>query len=152
MKDFFMKTAFLLSKESKCVSKQVGCVIVKDKRIVSMGYNGTLPGLPHCNEVFSESQFDREAHHKWSNINELHAEMNAIMFAAKNDIGIDGCDMYVTLKPCDQCLKNIIQAGIRKVYYYNEYDKADPYNDLWLRIEVEKIIDENLRKWIEKQK
>lgn len=62
--DFFMDTADNLSKLSKCVSFQVGCVIVKDKRIISMGYNGTPEKFCNCNDVFDKNNFDREEHHK----------------------------------------------------------------------------------------
>lgn len=63
MKIFFLKTAYLLGRESKCVSKQVGCLIVKNGRIVSTGYNGTPPKFKNCNEVFDPKNFDREQHH-----------------------------------------------------------------------------------------
>jgi len=154
MKDIFIKTALLLSQKSKCVSKKVGAVVVKDNRIISMGYNGTIPKFKNCNEVFNENHYDRETHHEWSNMYELHAELNCIMFAAKNDIGINGCDLYVTLRPCDQCLKNIIQCGIRRVYYLFEYDKATDDNELlsnsYINIHLIKIFSEgNIKDFIE---
>ena len=124
MKNFFLKTAYLLGQKSKCVSKQVGAVIAKDKRIISTGYNGTPPGFLNCNEVFNSEDFDREKHHKWSKIYEIHGEMNALMFAAKNDIGVEGAEIYTILQPCDDCLKNIIAAAIKKVYYVYPYDRA----------------------------
>jgi dCMP deaminase len=128
--DFFMETAINLSKLSKCVSYQVGAVIVKDSRIISMGYNGTPANFTNCNEVFDKDNFEREKHHEWSNVHEIHAELNAVLFAAKNGIAINECTMYVTLRPCDQCLKNIIQSGIKKVIYLEEYDKQSKNNDL----------------------
>lgn len=153
MKRFFLKTAYLLGQESKCVSKQVGCVIAKDKRIISTGINGTPPGYKNCCDQFPEynPETDREKHHAWSRIYEVHAEMNAIAFAAKNDIGIEGAELYTILQPCDECLKNIIAAGIKKIYYVIPYDKATLNNELWAKIPNEMVIDPILNKWIKKQ-
>ena len=120
--DFFLETACNLGKKSKCVSKKVGCVIVKDGRIISMGYNGTPRGFKNCCDVHSEN-FNREKHHEWSNIYEIHAEMNSLLFAAKVGISTNGATLYSTLQPCNQCLKNIIQAGIVRIVYNGDYDK-----------------------------
>jgi dCMP deaminase len=144
MKDFFIKTAFLLAQESHCVSHKVGCVIVKNDRIVSVGYNGTPPGTTNCDDHFSEFlPFDRTAHRAWSNLNEIHAEMNAIAFAAKYGVPLDGCDMYVTLSPCNKCLKSIVSTGIKNLYYYNVYDHCDMNPIMLKQINVEKIKDES---------
>jgi dCMP deaminase len=148
MKLFFLKTALLLSQESKCVSYKVGCLIVKDKRILSTGYNGTAPGFPNCNTIFRKETFDREKHHAFSDKYEIHAEMNAILFAAKNDLSIDGCELYTTVHPCDQCLKNLIQSGIKKIYYVFDYDKATINNELLGFIEIEKVESEELNEFI----
>jgi len=153
MKRFFLKTAYLLGQESKCVSKQVGCVIAKDKRIISTGINGTPPGYKNCSDQFPnyDPKVDREKHHLWSKIYETHAEINAIAYAARNDIGIDGAELYTILQPCDDCLKSIIAAGIKKIYYVNSYDKASSNNELWDQIEYEKVEDPELLAWIEQQ-
>lgn len=124
----FMDIAERTSTESSCISKKVGCVIVKDKRIISMGYNGTPSDYINCDEHFKDKQWMvqdnlwRQHHHRWSDIHEIHAEMNAIMFAAKNGIPIDGATLYCTLFPCQHCLKNLLQCGIKKVIYRDEYD------------------------------
>ena len=153
MKIFFLKTAYLLGQESKCVSKQVGALIVLDNRIVSTGINGTPKGYQNCNEHFPnyDPKLHCEEHHIWSKIHEVHAEMNAIAFAARNDIGIDGADIYTILQPCDDCLKMIIAAGIKKIYFVVPYDKATKDNDLWSRIEYEQVKDKKLLDWIKKQ-
>jgi dCMP deaminase len=153
MKNFFLKTAYLLGQESKCVSKHVGAVIAKDKRIISTGYNGTPPGFKNCNQEFPsyDPATDRERHHEWSKMYEVHAELNAIAFAARNDIGIDGAEIYTILQPCDDCLKNIIAAGIKKIYYVIPYDKASKNNKLWMLIENEMVIDAELNDWIANQ-
>ncbi len=153
MKLFFLKTVYLLGQESKCVSKQVGALIVLDGRIVSTGYNGTPKGYENCNEHFPnyDPAKDREAHHTWSKIHEIHAEVNAIAFAARNDIGIEGAELYTILQPCDDCLKVIIAAGIKKIYYVIPYDKGTKDNDLWDLIEFEQVKDKELLNWLKKQ-
>lgn len=121
--EFFMETAFRLSKKSHCVSKKVGAVLVKDHRIISMGYNGSFPGWKNCDEIFDSTCYDSHKHHEWSNFNEIHAEMNCLLFAAKNGIETDGCTLYTTLSPCQHCLKNSIQAGISRIVYLIKYDR-----------------------------
>lgn len=118
----FIEIAKVIAKESKCVSLQVGAVIVKDNRIISMGYNGTVSGSLNCNECVG-NEFTRENHSEWSDSHEIHAEMNALMFAAKNGLPVDGCTLYCTHEPCDQCLKNIIQSGIKRIVYVVPYKK-----------------------------
>lgn len=117
-----MEIANVISKESNCVSLQVGCVIVRDKRVISMGYNGTVAGAVNCN-VACGILFDRAKHRDWSSSHEVHAEMNALMYAAKNGTAVDGGTLYCTSEPCDQCLKNIIAAGIERIVYKRPYDK-----------------------------
>lgn len=122
---FFLDVASRLAEESHCISLHVGAVIVRDKRIISMGYNGTPEGLPNCDDQFSKGVFKREEHHEWSLINEIHAEMNALMYAAKNGIPVQDCTIYVTHKPCYECMKNISQSGIKRVVYLHDYKYSD---------------------------
>jgi dCMP deaminase len=117
----FINIAKELAKASKCVSKKVGAVIVKDNRILSTGYNGTPQGYVNCNEHWN-NEYTKE-HHNWSQKYEIHAEMNAIIWASKNGIKIDNSTIYTTLQPCEQCTKNIIASGIKKIIYEKEYDK-----------------------------
>jgi dCMP deaminase len=139
MNDVFMKTAFLFAEKSHCVSHHVGAVIVKDRRIIVTAYNGTPENLPNCDEVFDKNNFNREEHHIWSKDNEIHAEMNAISFAAKNLVDIDGADMYVTISPCNDCLKNIIPSGIKNIYYLYLYDKISLNPTLLKKINVQEV-------------
>lgn len=122
---FFLDVASRLAEESHCISLHVGAVIVRDKRIISMGYNGTPEGLPNCDDQFAKGIFRREEHHEWSLINEIHAEMNALMYAAKNGIPVQDCTIYVTHKPCYECMKNISQSGIKRVVYLHDYKYSD---------------------------
>lgn len=122
---FFLDMASRLAEESHCVSLHVGAVIVRDKRIISMGYNGSPEGLPNCDEQLAKGIFTREEHHSWSLVNEIHAEMNALMYAAKCGISVLDCTIYVTHKPCYECMKNISQSGIKRVVYLHDYKYSD---------------------------
>jgi dCMP deaminase len=153
MKILFLKTAYLLGQESKCVSKQVGAVIAKDKRIISTGYNGTPAGFINCNQQFPvyDPSVHRELHHAWSKTYEIHAEQNCIANCAKHGLSIKDAEMYCILQPCDDCLKAIIASGIKKVFYVYSYDKSTKNNLLWNVIEHEQVKDPILLEWIEQQ-
>jgi len=116
----FIKIATELATASKCVSKQVGAVIVKDGRILSTGYNGTPAGFTNCNDHW-KGEYTSE-HHEWSKTYEIHAEMNAIIWAARKGISIEGATIYVTLEPCSECSKNLIASGIKRIVYAKEYE------------------------------
>jgi dCMP deaminase len=121
----FMQTALLMSEMSKCVSYKVGAILVKDNRIISTGYNGTPAGYINCNEKFTDYSIDqREEHHKFSETFEIHAELNAILSAAKNGLSTNECTLYCTLQPCNDCLKMICNTGIKTIYYNKPYDKS----------------------------
>ena len=116
----FINIAFELATASKCVSKQVGAVIVKDGRILSTGYNGTPAGYENCCDYWNGEYTSQ--HHEWSKTYEIHAEMNAIIWAAREGISIDGASIYVTLEPCSECSKNLIASGIKRIVYAKEYE------------------------------
>lgn len=139
---FFKEVLDSLSKESKCIAKKVGCLIVKDQRIISMGYNGTLSGLPNCNEEFNSKKFERHEHHDWSLKNEIHAEQNAIAMAAKNGIALAGATCYCSLQPCNSCLMSLIQSGIVKIIYLEAYNKGDYNQNLIQYLDSKNIIFE----------
>ncbi len=116
----FINIATELAKASKCVSKQVGAVIVKDGRILSTGYNGTPAGYINCSEHW-DGEYTTE-HHNWSKTYEIHAEMNAIIWAARKGISIEDATIYVTLEPCSECSKNLIASGIKRIVYAKAYE------------------------------
>lgn len=128
-----------LSTASKCVSKQVGAIIVKDGRILSTGYNGTPAGYINCSTHWDDKY--TKDHHDWSIDYEIHAEMNAIVWAAREGIRIEGSTLYCTLEPCFQCSKNMIQAGIKKMVYRvgYEYNDTERLNEFIEKCGVEKI-------------
>jgi dCMP deaminase len=118
--DNFINIAQEIATASKCVSKQVGAVIVKDGRILSTGYNGTPAGYINCRDHW-DSEYTSE-HHEWSKTYEIHAEMNAIIWAARKGISIEGSTIYVTLEPCSECSKNIIASGVLRIVYLKSYE------------------------------
>ena len=117
-----MRQAYETASKSSCVSRQVGALIVRDDRIISEGYNDTPKGFINCCEIFEEGD---PAHHEWSNIHEIHAEMNSIVWAARKGISVEDSVMYSTTKPCLQCTKNIIASGIKKIFYHVDCPRND---------------------------
>lgn len=111
----FMGMAKLLAQRSTCTRGKVGAILVKDNRVVSTGYVGAPSGEPHCLEVGCELGPDGGC------IRTVHAEANTIAFAAKNGINTEGTHLYVTLSPCINCAKLLINAGVKKVFYLEKY-------------------------------
>ena len=113
----FKEIAQVVSKRSTCSRKQVGCVLVKENRIVSIGYNGVLPNMPE------EMGIDEEG-----NSHTVHAEANVISFCAKHGIPTEGTTLFTTLSPCEKCAELIIQAGIKEVYFMEYYRNMQGIN------------------------
>lgn len=112
--DYFMGIARVVASRSTCDRKHVGAVIVRSRRILSTGYNGSIRGLPHCDEVGHMM----EGEHCVATI---HAEANSILQAAMNGVRIDGAEIYTTASPCWSCFKMIANSGIRTIYYGEFY-------------------------------
>ncbi len=112
--DYFMSIAEQVSTRSTCDRKHVGAVIVRDKVILSTGYNGSLRGAPHCDDV----GHDMENGHC---VRTMHAEANAVAQAAKNGININNAEIFVTASPCLTCFKLIANSGIGRVYFGEFY-------------------------------
>jgi dCMP deaminase len=113
--EYFMNLAEVAAYMGTCDRLYVGCVIVKDKRVIATGFNGSVSGLDHCDE----------AGHLYNDegrcIRTVHSEQNALLQCAKNGISTDGAIAYVTHEPCEYCTKSLIQAGIKQVYFLNAY-------------------------------
>ena len=118
----FMRILSEFAKLSHCTSKQVAAMAVKDGRIIATGINGTAPGYTNCDDIFDKNNFDRELHHKFSETYEVHAEMNMILYAAKNGITLFGSTLYCSMMPCWNCIKHISVTGIKRIIYSNKYD------------------------------
>jgi dCMP deaminase len=117
--DIYMDLAKNLSRKSHCVKAKVGAVISKDTRIVSLGYNGPPAGTHNCDQEWPVDGCARDR--KGGCSLALHAEANAILYASKNQITMEGATLYVTLSPCIACAKIIYTTGIKKVIYLESY-------------------------------
>ncbi|TZF81556.1 dCMP deaminase family protein [Pedobacter sp. BS3] len=115
----FMDLAANLARRSHCVKAQVGAVLTKDTRIISIGYNGPPAGTHNCDEEWPETGCPRDARGSCSLA--LHAEENAILYAVKNGAELAGSTLYVTLSPCLPCARLIFSSGIKKVIYKESY-------------------------------
>lgn len=117
---YFMEITEMVASRSTCDRAFVGCVLVnRDHRIVSTGYNGSVAGNPHCDEI---GHTMRDGHC----IATIHAEMNALLYCAKEGISTKGTICYVTHFPCLSCTKALIQAGIDEIVYRHAY-RVDEY-------------------------
>ena len=112
--EYFMSLALLISSRSSCNRLHVGCVLVKDTRVISVGYNGFLPGVPHVSKV-------RDGHEQAT----VHAEQNSITDCAKRGISCNNSIAYITHYPCINCAKILAASSIKEIKYYNDY-KNDP--------------------------
>lgn len=111
---YFMKIAAQVATRGTCSRKQVGCVIVRDRTILATGYNGSIRGMPHCDEIghmMENGHCTRTA----------HAEQNSIAQAARNGVSVLGGDLYVTASPCWNCFKIIANAGIVRIVFGEFY-------------------------------
>jgi dCMP deaminase len=115
----YMELAQKLAQRSHCVKMHVGAVLTKDTRIVSLGYNGPPAGTHNCDIEWPEHGCPRDS--KGSCSLALHAEQNAILYASKNNVSVEGSTLYITLSPCIACARIIFTTGIRKVIYLNSY-------------------------------
>ena len=136
--EFFIEVAQLTARRSTCSRANVGAVIVKDKRIISCGYNGAISGSEHCYHSPGDGSSCRVS---------VHAEANAIAFAARNGISVSGGGIYCTHSPCLYCAQIIINAGLSTLDYLNPYRDPAGLKLLMEVIEVRRWTHNN-GKWI----
>ncbi len=117
--DIYMELAVNLAKRSHCIKRHVGAVLTKDTRIISIGYNGPPSGTHNCDEVWPQAGCPRDS--KGGCSLAIHAEQNAILYAVKNKMSVEGATLYVTLSPCLACSRIIYSMGISKVIYLKSY-------------------------------
>ena len=108
--EYFKKIVIATKERSACERLQVGCLLVKDNRIISQGYNGFLPGLPHTSIV-------RNNHEQAT----VHAEQNALCDCAKRGVSCEGATAYITHYPCIICTRLLLAAGIKEIKYIDDY-------------------------------
>ena len=111
--EYFISSALLIASRSSCDRLHVGCLLVKDNRIISAGYNGFLAGLPHESVVVNNHEQ-----------NTVHAEQNAISDCAKRGVNTNNATAYITHYPCINCAKILLAAGIKQIKYYHDYKNS----------------------------
>ena len=122
---YFMNITNLVAERSTCTRRAVGAVLVKNKRILSTGYNGAPTGLKHCREVGClREQLGVESGKMHELCRGIHAEQNAIIQAAYHGVSVNGAVIYCTNQPCSICARMIINAGIKKIYYRSGYSDS----------------------------
>lgn len=128
---YFMEIAKVVATRGTCDRKHVGAVIVRDRRILSSGYNGSVAGMPHCDEV---GHLMEDGHC----VRTIHGEANAIIQAARNGVMLEGSTLYTTASPCWPCFKLISNSGIKKVVY-GEFYRDDRIYDVAKAIDIDLI-------------
>lgn len=119
---YFMEIAYLVSTRSTCLRRKVGAVMVRDKRILTTGYNGAPSNLSHCREVGClREKMGIPSGERQEICRGLHAEQNAIIQAALSGVSIRGATLYCTHQPCITCSKMIINAGIKRIVFEGDY-------------------------------
>ena len=108
--DYFKEIVLVTAKRSSCSRLSVGCILVKDNRIIAQGYNGFLPGCPHKSII-------RDNHEQST----VHAEQNTIADCAKRTVSCDGAKAFITHYPCINCAKILLASGIKEINYINDY-------------------------------
>ncbi len=123
--EYFMEITRLVARRSTCLRRQVGALLVRDRQILTSGYNGAPSGLPHCEEVGCiRETLGIPSGERHELCRGLHAEQNAIIQAANHGVGVKGATLYSTTLPCVICTKMLINAGVVRVVYEDGY--ADP--------------------------
>ncbi|MEI6132372.1 MAG: dCMP deaminase family protein [Bacillota bacterium] len=120
--EYYMEMIEVIKKRSTCLRRQVGAIIVKDKRIISTGYNGSPMNTKHCEEVGClREQLKIPSGERHELCRAIHAEQNALVQAAYSGTSVKDAVMYITTQPCSLCAKMLINAGISKVVYKGDY-------------------------------
>jgi len=129
--EYFMNIAKEVATRSTCDRKHVGALIVRDKTLLSTGYNGSIRGMPHCTEAGHMMENDHC-------VATIHAESNAVLQAAKNGVMIDKAEVYITASPCWPCFKMLANTGIKKIYY-GEFYRDEKIFDVAKKLGIELI-------------
>ena len=138
--EYFMKIAMLVSERSTCLRHHVGAIIVKDRRVITTGYNGAAAGVRDCLELGClRNELGIKSGERHEICRAIHAEQNAIIQAAKHGENIEGSTIYCTHSPCIICAKMIINSGIKRIVTYGDYPDIGGVKDLLNEAKVELI-------------
>jgi len=115
-RDYFLDIAAVTATRATCLRKQVGAVLVRDNRIIATGYNGSPPGEPHCSDPETGCLIENS-----HCVRTVHAEINALLYAAKDGVSVDGATLYCTITPCAVCMKLLRTAGVKSYIWREDY-------------------------------
>lgn len=137
--EYFMKMAMMVGERGTCDRGRAGAVIVRDKRVISTGYVGSPPGMPHCDEVghLMHKVINEDGTESQHCVRTIHAEQNAICQAAKYGIILDGATIYAKMEPCYVCARMIVAVGIKRVVAEKKYHAAQLTRDLFKQAGVQ---------------
>ena len=143
--EYFIEIMNTVATRATCDRGKSGCIIVRDKRIVSTGYVGSPPGLPHCDDVghLMKEVIDEDGTARKHCVRTIHAEQNAICQAARHGISIEGATLYCKMEPCRVCAMLIISSGIKKVVALKKYHAAEETRVMFKDADVELVVLEN---------
>ncbi|MGD0510446.1 MAG: cytidine/deoxycytidylate deaminase family protein [Candidatus Micrarchaeaceae archaeon] len=139
--EYFLEVRAAVAKRATCDRGRSGCVIAKDKQIISTGYVGAPAGLPHCDEAghLFKDTIHEDGHTSRHCVRTAHAEMNAITNAAKRGVSIDGGTLYCLMTPCRTCAMAIINSGIKRVVCVKKYhagaESEEMFKDVGIKLE-----------------
>ena len=144
--EYFIKIMDFVGERATCDRGRSGCVIVRDKRIITTGYVGSPQGMPHCDEVghLMQEVLNENGQVSQHCVRTIHAEQNAICQAAKYGISLEGATMYGNMEPCYVCARMIVAVGIKRVVCKKRYHRAQLSRDLFKMagVELDVIEDE----------
>lgn len=140
--EYFLNIANEVGKRGTCDRGKFGCVIVKNKRIISTGYVGAPSGLPHCDEAghLMKKILEEDGTKRLHCVRTTHAEANAIAQAAKHGVSVDDATMYLRMEPCLDCTKLLINSGIKKVVVEKKYHGAKDSRDFLKNAGVKLVV------------
>ena len=135
---YFLGIANYVSLRATCDRGRTGCVIVRDKRIISTGYVGSHPGLPHCDEAGHDLHkvINEDGEESSHCLRTIHAEQNALAQAARFGVSLDGATLYGKLTPCYACAKSIIAVGIKRVVMEKDYHASEKSKEVFKKAGV----------------
>lgn len=143
--EYFLGMADYVGSRATCDRGRSGCVIVRDKRVISTGYVGSPPGLPHCDEVGHEMHtvVNEDGTESMHCVRTAHAEQNAIAQAARFGVSLEGGTLYCKMTPCYSCAKMIITSGIKRVVVMKDYHAGERAKGIFKKAGVELVITDS---------
>jgi dCMP deaminase len=140
--EYFMQICKVIASRGTCDRGRTGCVITKDKRIISTGYVGAPAGLPHCDEVghLYKKVYNPDGSFSQHCVRTVHAEQNAICQAARMGVSLEGATLYCKMEPCHVCAQLIINCGIKRVVCEKRYHQAQLSRDFFAQAGVSLIV------------